>query len=108
MRTRCSGETPCEKCIKDEAACLLSDRKRERNKKSISHFPINSFKPLIDHRDLIATKQRVWELESKNNQLLQALKTVAQLPALPADERAILMELTSGVIQSIAQLGTLR
>jgi hypothetical protein len=47
-------------------------------------------------------------LEGKNNQLLQALKNVAQLPALLADERAILMELTSGVMQSMAQLGTLR
>jgi hypothetical protein len=105
MRTKCSGEKqPCEKCIKDEAQCVLNDRRHERHKKST--HPEEQFKALTGHRDLITTKQRVAELESKKDQLLQALKGVAQSPALSDDERAILIELTSHVFRSIAQSET--
>jgi hypothetical protein len=35
LRAKCSGGTRCAKCTKDDATCLYSDRKRERNKKCV-------------------------------------------------------------------------
>jgi hypothetical protein len=34
VRTKCSGGSPCDKCSKDGAICILGEGKRERNRKS--------------------------------------------------------------------------
>jgi len=59
LRIKCSGGTRCTKCTKDDAICLYSDRKRERNKK-----------------DLARSAQQIDDLRNQRHLLLTALNSV--------------------------------
>ncbi|OAP58456.1 hypothetical protein AYL99_07546 [Fonsecaea erecta] len=76
MRTKCSGGDRCSKCIKDGAACVYGDRKRERNKK-----------------DLAESLDRISFLEEENAQLVAALRSVAERPDFRPEENTRILQL---------------
>ncbi|KIW28114.1 hypothetical protein, variant [Cladophialophora immunda] len=76
MRTKCSGGDRCSKCLKDGAACVYGDRKRERNKK-----------------DLAESLDRISLLEEENSQLVSALRSVTEQPDFRPEENARILQL---------------
>ncbi|KIY03019.1 uncharacterized protein Z520_01485 [Fonsecaea multimorphosa CBS 102226] len=76
MRTKCSGGERCAKCVKDGAACVYGDRKRERNKK-----------------DLAESLDRISLLEEENAQLVGALRSVTERPGFLPEENPHIFQL---------------
>jgi hypothetical protein len=98
MRTKCTGGNHCEKCRKDGAACIFGDRKRERNRKYARASPLHN--ELLTERwdrDLAESLLQIEDLKTKNNMLLDALKTVAASPNLDHIETTKIREMIVNV-----------
>jgi len=80
MRTKCTGDERCSKCVMDNTICTYGDRKRERNKK-----------------DILESRDRIRDLEIQVFDLVNALRTTCASPNFPSAEFPWLSELLAKV-----------
>jgi hypothetical protein len=97
MRTKCSGGDRCSKCVKDQTACVYSDRRRERNKKYPALLAYMRVPLLITYRALAESQNRIGALQAENSEIRRIISDITQRPDFRPEEHAELLDILAQV-----------